>query len=45
METINVYVARFFHAGPHQLPWDGASHQPRANMSTVTAKKGQVSPD
>ena len=36
-------MARFFQAGPHQLPWDGASHQPRASMSKVTAKKGQVS--
>ena len=36
-------VARFFHAGPHQPPWDGASHQPRANMRTVMTKKGQVS--
>ncbi len=43
MAAINVAVARFFHADPRQLPWDGASHQPRVSMSTVNTKKGQVS--
>ena len=43
VDVIRVYVARFFHAGPRQLPWDGASRQARAGMSTVITKKSQVS--
>ena len=43
VDTINVTVARFFHPVPHKLPWDGASRQPRASMSTVMTKNGQVS--
>ncbi|MCH2500320.1 MAG: hypothetical protein MK118_08700 [Dehalococcoidia bacterium] len=40
VDAIRGYVARFFHAGPRQLPWDGASHQPRASISTVITNKG-----
>ena len=40
VDAIRVYVARFFHSDPCQLPWDGASHQPRASISTVITKKG-----
>ena len=36
-------VARFFQAVPHRLPWDGANHQPRASITTVITKNGQVS--
>ena len=43
VDVVRVYVAQFFHAGPRQLSWDGASPQARASMSTVITKKGQVS--
>jgi hypothetical protein len=33
---------RFFQADPRQLPWGGASHQPRASIATVNTKNGQV---
>ncbi len=43
VDRIKVAMARFFHPLPHKLPWEGASHQPRASISTLTAKNGQVS--
>jgi hypothetical protein len=41
--VISTTVARFRHEEVHRPPWDNSSHQPRASMSTVTAKNGQVS--
>ncbi|MEE3166743.1 MAG: hypothetical protein VX654_04445 [Chloroflexota bacterium] len=40
VDAVRGYVARFSHAGPSQLRWDGASHQPRARISTVITNKG-----